>query len=126
MEENYPDFPLNYRAGWGYLLKTYSLPNQDSGIFTLYAKAEDKEGNIVTLGSKSITVNKVNGVKPFGAIDILAEAVNDEGSNLINEGWTLIPQPNIIPINCEPSEPKFYTSWIWSSHSSVSWFSINW
>jgi phosphodiesterase/alkaline phosphatase D-like protein len=99
LEENYPDFPLNYKAGWGYLLKTYSLPNQGNGTFTLYAKAEDKEGNIVTLGSKTITVDNTNGVKPFGAIEKMMEAVSEEGLTLVNEGWTLTPQPYTIPFD---------------------------
>jgi hypothetical protein len=99
MEVNYPDLPLNYRAGWGYLLKTNSLPNQGSGTFTLYAKAEDKEGNIVTLGSKTINIDNANGIKPFGAIDILEKVETDEGSNLMNEGWTLTPQPYTIPFD---------------------------
>jgi phosphodiesterase/alkaline phosphatase D-like protein len=99
LEENYPDFPLYYRAGWGYLLKTNSLPNQGKGTFTLYAKAQDKEGNIATLGSKSITVDNANGVKPFGPIDILMESVTGEGSTFMNEGWTLTPQPNTIPFD---------------------------
>jgi phosphodiesterase/alkaline phosphatase D-like protein len=96
MEEFYPDFPLNYQAGWGFLLKTNSLPNKGSS-FTLYARAEDKEGNIVTLGSKTITVDNINGVKPFGAIDILTEQGTVEGLNLKNVGWTLTPQPYTIP-----------------------------
>jgi phosphodiesterase/alkaline phosphatase D-like protein len=99
LEENYPNLPLNYRAGWGYLLKTNSLPNQGTGTFTLVAKAEDKEGNIITLGSKTITVDNTNGVKPFGGIDLLEEAGTEKGSNLMNKGWTLTPQPYTIPFD---------------------------
>ncbi|MDQ1354629.1 MAG: hypothetical protein QG657_4938, partial [Acidobacteriota bacterium] len=47
VEQAYPDYPWNYRAGWGYMLLTNMLPNQGNGAFTLYADAEDKEGNIV-------------------------------------------------------------------------------
>ncbi len=97
MEKNYRNFPLNYQAGWGFLLKTDSLPNGGSGTFTLYAKAEDKEGNIVTLGSKTITVDNIRVAKPFGAIDILKEEGVVEGSHVVNVGWTLTPQPYTIP-----------------------------
>jgi len=99
LEKNYPDLPLNYKAGWGYLLETYSLPNRAKGTFTLYAEAEDKEGNSVTLGSKTITVDNTNGLEPFGAITKLVEEVSDEGSTLLNQGWTLTPQPYTIPFD---------------------------
>jgi len=98
MELDYQGYPLSYKAGWGYLLNTNSLPNQGNGTFTLIAKAEDKEGNIVTLGSKTITVDNANGVKPFGAVDILTPEVA-ASSTLTNVGWALTPQPNTIPFD---------------------------
>ena len=99
MEVTHPDFPLNYQAGWGYLLNTNSLPKQGNGTFILYAEATDKEGNTVTLGSKTITIDNANGVKPFGAIDTLTVEETAEGSNVVSFGWALTPQPNTIPID---------------------------
>lgn len=98
-EEAYPDYPGNYKAGWGYMLLTNFLPNQGNGTFTLYAKASDVEGNTVTLGSKTIICDNDNAVKPFGAIDTPAIGGTASGNNFINVGWVLTPQPNQIPID---------------------------
>jgi hypothetical protein len=96
METTYPNYPLSYRAGWGYLLMTHLLPDAASS-FTLVAKAMDKEGNIVTLGSKTVTVDKNNSEKPFGAIDTPDYGEEIEGSKYVNYGWALTPKPNTIP-----------------------------
>jgi len=99
IETIYPEYPNGYKAGWGYLLLTNALPDQGNGTFTLYAKAEDKEGNTVTLGSKNITCDNINAVKPFGAIDTPAPGGAVSGKNYANFGWTLTPLPNTIPTN---------------------------
>jgi phosphodiesterase/alkaline phosphatase D-like protein len=96
METTYSNYPLSYRAGWGYLLMTHLLPDQGSS-FTLVAKATDKEGNMVTLGTKTVTVDNDNAVEPFGAIDTPGYGEQVEGSNYVNFGWALTPQPNTIP-----------------------------
>jgi hypothetical protein len=97
IETIYPGYPNGYKAGWGYLLLTNALPDQGNGTFTLYAKAADKEGNTVTLGSKTITCDNINAVKPFGAIDTPAPGGAVSGKNYANFGWTLTPLPNTIP-----------------------------
>ncbi len=97
METAYANYPLNYRAGWGYLLMTHLLPGQGNGPFTLVAKAEDKEGNAVTLGSKTITVDNGHAVKPFGAIDTPGYGERIEGSNYASFGWALARQPHTVP-----------------------------
>ncbi|MGD2086786.1 MAG: hypothetical protein PVH61_11445 [Candidatus Aminicenantes bacterium] len=99
VEEAYPDYPLNYRAGWGYMLLTNFLPNQGNGTFTLYAQATDKEGKTVTLGSKTIICDNANAVKPFGAIDTPDQGGTASGESYVNFGWALTPQPNTIPID---------------------------
>jgi phosphodiesterase/alkaline phosphatase D-like protein len=99
IERNYPDYPLNYQAGWGYLLMTNLLPNQGSGTFTLEAQAADKEGNTVTLGKKTITIDNANTAKPFGTIDTPEPGGIAAGSNFVNFGWALTPQPNTIPFD---------------------------
>ena len=56
IEAVYPTTPLNYRAGWGYLLLTWGLWNQGNGTYTLYAFAFDAEGQVAPLGQKTISV----------------------------------------------------------------------
>jgi hypothetical protein len=97
VETAYPGYPYNYRAGWGYMLLTNFLPNQGNGTFTLAAVAADNSGNEVTLGTKTITVDNDNAVKPFGAIDTPTQGGEASGSKFINWGWVLTPQPNRIP-----------------------------
>jgi len=99
VEETYPYYPLNYQAGWGYMLLTNFLPNQGNGTFTLYAEATDKEGKTVTLGSKTIICDNANAVKPFGAIDTPDQGGTASGKSYVNFGWALTPQPNTIPFD---------------------------
>jgi hypothetical protein len=99
VEETYPYYPLNYQAGWGYMMLTNFLPNQGNGTFTIYAKATDKEGKTVTLGSKTIICDNANAVKPFGAIDTPDQGGIASGKSFVNFGWALTPQPNTIPID---------------------------
>jgi hypothetical protein len=92
-----PDYPVNYKAGWGYMMLSNFLPNQGNGTFTLHAMASDKEGNTVTLGANTITCDNANAVKPFGAIDTPAQGGTASGSAYANFGWALTPLPNTIP-----------------------------
>jgi hypothetical protein len=93
----YPGYPMNYQAGWGYLMLTNFLPNGGNGTYTLVAKAKDTEGHEVTLGSKTIIVDNANAIKPFGAIDTPAQGGPASGASYVNWGWALTPQPNYIP-----------------------------
>jgi hypothetical protein len=97
VEQAYPDYPNNYKAGWGYMMLTNFLPNQGNGTFTLHAIATDKEENRVTLGTKTITCDNANAVKPFGSIDTPAQGGTASSFNFLNWGWALTPQPNSIP-----------------------------
>jgi hypothetical protein len=99
VESAYPDYPRNYQAGWGYMMLTNFLPGGGNGTYTLYARATDAEGHTVPLGSKTITVDNANAVKPFGAIDTPAQGGTAAGSKFINWGWALTPQPDKIPTN---------------------------
>ncbi|MCP4153009.1 MAG: hypothetical protein GY757_35075 [bacterium] len=96
IEQNHPLYPGNYKAGWGYMLLTNYLP-EGNGIFTLHATATDIDGHQVTLGSKTITVDNANAVKPFGSIDTPQQGGSASGSDYVNFGWALTPQPNTIP-----------------------------
>jgi Leucine-rich repeat (LRR) protein len=97
IEVLYPDYPLNYQAGWGYMLLTHFLPDGGNGTFTLHAVAVDVEGNETTLGTRTIICDNANAVKPFGAIDTPLQGGVASGGDFVNWGWVLTPQPNMIP-----------------------------
>ncbi|MCP4214126.1 MAG: hypothetical protein GY765_05695 [bacterium] len=99
VEQAYPGYPMNHRSGWGYMLLTNFLPNGGNGTFTLQAQATDNEGNTVTLGTKTITVNNADAVKPFGAIDSPTQGGEASGSAFTNQGWVLTPMPNTVPVD---------------------------
>ena len=63
VELNYPQYPFDYKAGWGYLLLTNSLPGGGNGTCNIYAIAKDKERNQVTLGTKTIICDNAHAVK---------------------------------------------------------------
>jgi hypothetical protein len=97
VEQAYPDYPENYKAGWGYMMLTNCFPNGGNGKCKIYAIATDQEGNQVTLGTKTVTCDNANAVKPFGAIDAPTQGGTASGGDYINWGWVLTPQPNSIP-----------------------------
>jgi hypothetical protein len=97
VESAYHDYPMAYKAGWGYMMLTNFLPNGGNGTYIIRAVATDMEGNSVTLGNKTIHVDNANAVKPFGAIDTPEQGGLASGNNYINFGWVLTPQPNFIP-----------------------------
>ncbi|MFC2145782.1 hypothetical protein ACFLRT_00305 [Acidobacteriota bacterium] len=87
VEKAYPGYPMNYRAGWGYMMLTNFLPNGGNGTFKIHAIAVDSEGHQVTLGTKTINCDNTNAVKPFGAIDTPDQGGTASGSNFINCVW---------------------------------------
>ncbi len=92
----YPTYPNNTRAGWGYMLLTNMLPGGGNGVYPLYVRITDIEGNVVVLGPRTITVDNLHATKPFGAIDTPAQGGSVSGKTFVNFGWALTPQPNII------------------------------
>ena len=96
VEQAYPSLPLNYRAGWGYMLLTYGLPDQGNGSYKLYAFAHDKDGHRIGLGNKTIQCDNANATKPFGTIDTPNQGGTISGT-YTNFGWVLTPMPNEIP-----------------------------
>jgi 5-hydroxyisourate hydrolase-like protein (transthyretin family) len=90
VETAYASFPFANQAGWGYLLLTQGLWNQGNGSYTLHAFAYDTQGNGVTLGSKTITVNNATATRPFGSIDTPAQGQTVTGG-VWNFGWALTP-----------------------------------
>jgi len=99
VEALYPDYPVNYNAGWGYMMLTNFLPGGGNGTYNIRAVAEDTEGNQTTLGTKTIYCDNANSVKPFGAIDTPAGETFVSGSTSSCFGWALTPQPGTIPID---------------------------
>jgi uncharacterized protein (TIGR01370 family) len=97
IEQAYPMYPENTRAGWGYMLLTNYLPNNGNGVFTLEAVATDSTGNSVSLGTKTVTVDNQQAVLPFGALETPAQGGVASGRNYMIWGWVLTPQPNQIP-----------------------------
>lgn len=99
VEIQYPTYPNNYKAGWGYMLLTNFLPNKGNGTFTLRVIARDTTGHKNILGTKDIVCDNAHAVKPFGAIDTPAQGGIASGKNFINWGWGVTPMPNKIPID---------------------------
>ena len=98
IQQAYPTYPGSYKAGWGYMLLTNFLPNGDS-TYKLHAIAADSEGKTTDLGAKTIIVDNIHAVKPFGAIDTPAQGGTASGAEFPNVGWILTPQPNTIATN---------------------------
>jgi len=106
VEQAYPGYPLNDRAGWGYMLLSNFFPNGGNGDFTIYALAVDSSGRRTNLGEKQVTVDNANSVLPFGAIDTPAQGGTASGPAYVNFGWVLTPPPNHIPYDGS-------TIWVW-------------
>ena len=95
----YPNHPNNTRAGWGYMLLTYGLPNGGNGVVTFYVYAYDGAGQKTLLGSKTITCDNASAVKPFGAVDTPQPGGTAFGTNYVVWLWVLAHMPYMIPID---------------------------
>jgi hypothetical protein len=95
-----PNSPLNYKAGWGYLLLTNFLPALGNGTFTIHAYATDIDGHTAIIGSKTINAQNSTATKPFGAIDTPGQGEVVCGTK-INFGWVLtqVARGATIPAN---------------------------
>ena len=102
----YPDYPMNHRAGWGYTLHTYQLPNMGKGNFMIYAVAIDSAGQNTVLGTKRISCDSTNNELPFGAIESPEGRERISGEEYTSSGWVLIPPPRTIPLDGS-------TIWVW-------------
>jgi YVTN family beta-propeller protein len=117
IEGLYSSTPVNYRAGWGYLMLTWGLWNQGNGTYRLSVFAFDQEDNVSTIGTKTIVVNNNAATKPFGSIDTPAVGGDASGANF---GWALTPKVNgvatckipsngvQVSINSGPLQPVVY------------------
>jgi hypothetical protein len=118
-----PAYPASYQAGWGYMLLTNFLPGGGKGVYKLHAVATDSEGQQTTLGSKTIYCDNANAVKPFGAIDTPTQGGTASGSEFVNRGWALTPQPNTIP--SDGSTINVYVDGINRGHPSYNMYSAD-
>ncbi len=105
VESANPNVPMNYRAGWGYLMLTTGLPNNGgstgagNGTYTLHAIAHNASGGQVDLGTKIITVDNAHAARPFGSIDTPAQGATVSGNAYVNFGWALTQKPYCIPVD---------------------------
>jgi len=95
--EEFPQYPDNTKAGWGYMMLTNFLPDGGNGTYEIYAVATDVYGKSTTLGTKTIYCDNAHAVKPFGAIDTPDQGGDASGASFINWGWALTPTPKSIP-----------------------------
>ena len=105
VENLYPNTPMSYRTGWGFMVLSNMLPDQvnrrpfgGNGPFKLHAYALDVESKATYLGAKSITANNSTSRKPFGTIDTPAQGATISGSAYNVFGWALSPK-GTIPTN---------------------------
>ena len=102
VQSAYASYPLNNRAGWGYLMLTNGLPNNGgsagtgNGTYVLHAIATSIDGKTFELGTKTITCDNGDATIPFGAIDTPGQGETVSGT-IVNFGWALTPQPYSIP-----------------------------
>ena len=98
VETGTPAVPLNYRAGWGMVLLTNTLPGGGNGSFTLRAFAQDADGHFTSLGTRSFTASNNSSSRPFGTLDTPRPGETVSGT-YINFGWALTPLPSTIPLD---------------------------
>ena len=105
IENLFPNTPLNYRGGWGFMVLTNMLPDRTNGrptggngTFRLHAYAVDLEGMASYLGSKRFTANNTAASRPFGSIDTPAQGGTVSGNAYMVFGWAISPRAT-IPTN---------------------------
>ncbi len=101
----FPTYPYQYRAGWGYQMLTNFLPNASgssapgTGTYKIHAIAHNKSGSHLDLGTKTISVDNAHSAKPFGTLDTPSQGGTISGTDSVNFGWALTPQPFYIPLD---------------------------
>jgi hypothetical protein len=95
----FPNHPANTQGGWGFMVLTNMLPNQGNGTYLFHIYAQDREGTMVLLGTRTMTCANSQATLPFGAIDTPGQGGVASTSSYLNFGWALTPQPKTIPTN---------------------------
>jgi len=106
IEGLFPNAPRSSRGGWGYLMLTRGLVWDGQGPFKLHAFVFDVEGNMTALGSKTITINNADSLKPFGAIDTPGQGETVSGT-ILNFGW-VIPSKNVHGTTISQAQVEVY------------------
>ena len=98
VQQAYPTTPLNHRAGFGFMILTNMLPNQGTGGFRIHAVARGCRGTPRRCWDRGrSSASTRTATQPFGTIDTPAQGETIAGSNYLNWGWALTPQPAMIP-----------------------------
>jgi hypothetical protein len=102
IENLFPNHPLNYRGGWGFMVLTNMLPDRvnnrptgGNGTFRLHAYAVDLEGIATYLGTKRFTANNSSASRPFGSIDTPSQGGTVSGNAYMVFGWAISPRSTI-------------------------------
>ena len=85
----FPAFPVNTKAGWGFMVLTNTLPSQGNGTFVFHMWAQDREGHAVVLGTRTMTCANASSILPFGAIDTPTQGGVASGAGYAVFGWVL-------------------------------------
>ena len=85
------------RGGLGLSLLTNMLPNQGNGTFTLHAYADDAEGHTVAARLAHDHVRQRERDAPVRRDRHARPGRDGLGHVIVNFGWALTPQPNMIP-----------------------------
>ncbi len=120
IETDYPDHPMNYKAGWGYMMLSNFLPNGGNGTFRIHAIAIGNAGKKTTLGVRNIIVDNAHAEKPFGTIETPGQGETISGSNYANWGWVLTPPPNNI--STDGSTIDVYVDSVYLGHPTYNIF----
>ena len=92
-------YPMATRAGWGFMVLTNMLPGQGNGTYAFRMRAQDREGNWILLGTRTMTCANASATLPFGTLDTPVQGGVASGSAYVNFGWALTPQTKTIPVN---------------------------
>jgi len=101
----YPNAPLNYRSGWGYMLLSNFMPNSGgaagpgNGTYNLHAIAVNKTGGTNYLATRTVTADNAQASKPFGTIDTPSQGATISGNAYVNFGWALTQSGYNIPVD---------------------------
>ena len=97
VQAQFATYPRNSQAGWGLMVLTNMLPAQGNGAYTFFMWAQDVEGGVTLLGSRTITCDNAHATLPFGTIDTPGQGETVSGSSYVNFGWALTQNPKYIP-----------------------------
>lgn len=96
----FPGYPNN-NWGWGAQILTNYLPattgqQLGNGTYKLHAIAADPGGLSTDLGTTIISAANATSILPFGTLDTPGQGGIISGTNYVNFGWVVTPQPSIV------------------------------